>query len=85
MPKHGSDHESAAHGPNVWVVRHQGGFSIKEEGSTRYLIPPVTQRIAIEFARLIARASRSELIVQSVTGRIRARDSHGFDPSPPKG
>jgi len=35
------------------------------------------------FARLIARASCSELIVQGVGGRIRARDNHGFDPSPP--
>jgi len=85
MPKNGSTHATTTHGPNVWVVRHDGGFSIKEEGSARYLILPVTQRTAIDFARLIARASRSELIVQGVGGRIRARDSHCSDPSPPKG
>jgi len=27
----------------------------------------------------------SELIVQGESGRIRLRDSHGFDPFPPKG
>ena len=72
-------------GPNIWVVRHNGRFSIKEERGGRYLIPAVSQRIAITVARLIARVYGSELIVQGVTGRIRARDSHGSDPNPPKG
>jgi hypothetical protein len=72
-------------GPNIWVVRRRAGFSIKEEGSRRYLIPPLPQRLATIIARLIARVNRSELIVQGEDGRIRARDSHGADPHPPKG
>ena len=72
-------------GPNVWVVHRRGRFSIKEEGSCDYLLPPLPQKIAIVIARLIARANGSELIVQGTHGRIRTRDSHGSDPYPPKG
>lgn len=72
-------------GPNVWVVHRGGRFSIKEEGSREYLIPPVPQRLAVAIARQIARANRSELIVQGENGRIRVRDSHGADPFPPRG
>ncbi|HEX8726370.1 MAG TPA: DUF2188 domain-containing protein [Gemmatimonadaceae bacterium] len=73
------------HGPNVWVVRRGSRFSIKEEGVAAYLVPPIRQDLAIFIARLIARANRSELIVQGRGGRIRARDSHGSDPFPPRG
>ncbi len=72
-------------GPNVWVVRRGPRFSVKEEGDPRCLIPPVTQREAIRIARLIARANRSELLIQNRRGRIRMKDSHGSDPFPPRG
>jgi len=73
------------HGPNVWVVRYRNRFSIKEEGQPGYYVPPVPRRIAVSIARLIARANRSELIVQGQDGRITSKDSHGFDSFPPKG
>jgi hypothetical protein len=76
---------TAKRGPNVWVVCHRGRYSVKEERSPGRLTPAVPQRIAITIARLIARANRSELIIQGEGGRIRARDSHGADPYPPKG
>jgi hypothetical protein len=72
-------------GPNIWVVRHGDGFSIKQERRAGYLIPPGTQRLATRIARLIARANGSELIVQSRAGCIIRRDSHGADSFPPKG
>jgi hypothetical protein len=72
-------------GPNVWVVRRGKQFSIREEGSSECLVDPIRQRTAIAIARRIARANRSELIVQGRTGRIRFRDSHGADPFPPRG
>jgi len=82
----GSGRRSAAkQGPNVWVVRHGNRYSVKEEGVPVYLVPPVTQRLAIHIARWISRANRSELIVQNRRGRIRARDSHGSDHFPPRG
>lgn len=67
------------HGPNVWVICTGGKFSIKEEGQSSILITPTSQRVALRIARLIATANRSELIVQGRRGRIRARESHGFD------
>ena len=73
------------HGPNVWVIRYRGKYSVKEEGRAGYLVPPVPQRIAIVLARLIARINGSELIIQGEKGRIRARDSHGADTFPPRG
>jgi hypothetical protein len=72
-------------GPNVWVVRRGPHFSVIEEGTRTYLVPPVPQRLAVTIARLIARANRSELIVQGRCGRIRLRDSHGVDPFPKRG
>lgn len=73
------------HGPNVWVVRYRNRYSIKEEGHAGYYVPPVPRRIAVSIARLIARANRSELIVQGQDGRITSKDNHGFDSFPPKG
>ena len=72
-------------GPNVWVIHYRGRYSVKEEGSPGYLAPAMPQRLAIAIGRVIARANRSELIIQGEHGRIRARDSHGADPHPPKG
>ena len=40
---------------------------------------------AIEIARGIAINNHSELIVHGTNGRIRAKDSFGNDPFPPKG
>lgn len=73
------------HGPNVWVVRSKGRFTIKEEGSATPLMEPASQRIAIAVGRKLAKANRSELIIQGRDGRIRAKDSHGFDAFPPRG
>jgi hypothetical protein len=76
---------TSSKGPNVWVVRHAGRFSVKEAGLRKLLLPPVSQRVAIKVARALAKANGSELIVQGKHGRIRLRDSHGADPFPPRG
>jgi hypothetical protein len=73
------------HGPNVWVVRHGKRFSVRFEKHRLRLVPPVSQQLATAIARLLARANRSELIVQSRSGAIRTRDSHGFDSRRRKG
>ena len=72
-------------GPNIWVVRDQGGFTVRQEGRDCRLTPPIPQRDAVDIGRRIARANKSELLVQDRHGRIRFRDSHGCDPFPPKG
>lgn len=76
---------SKRRGPNVWVVVHNNGFSVKLEGHGFILIPPTIQSTAITVARELARANNSELIVQGRSTRIRFRDSHGNDPFPPRG
>ena len=72
-------------GRNIWVVRKGKKYSVKEEGARRTIITPVSQRDAIAIARRIAKANNSELVIQNASGRIRAKDSHGFDAYPPRG
>ncbi|MEP6619417.1 MAG: DUF2188 domain-containing protein [bacterium] len=85
MPHETPRSGTAPLGPNVWVVRHGRRYSIMLERCPRYLIPPSTQRLATSIARHLARANRSELVVQGSGGRIRIKDSHGADPHPPRG
>ena len=73
------------HGPNVWVVCKRGLFTVKEEGHRAPLIAPTSQEQAIIIARRRARWNKSELIIQGRNGKIRAKDSHGFDDFPPRG
>ncbi|MEO2491352.1 DUF2188 domain-containing protein [Collinsella aerofaciens] len=44
-----------------------------------------TQSEAIKLGRRICSNQESELIIHRRDGRIRARDSHGHDPFPPRG
>jgi hypothetical protein len=73
------------HGPDVWVVCRRGRFTIDVKGRGKNIILPRSQREAVKIARGIAQANNSELIVQGTNGRIRAKDSHGFDSFPPRG
>lgn len=70
---------------DVWVTGNSKvGFRVKTAGADRAASKHETQREAIEAARDMARARRSELIVQDEHGRIRQKDSFGNDPNPPK-
>ena len=73
------------HGPNVWVVRRGKRFAVRRERDPHCLTGEMTQRRAMDIARGEARRNRSELIVQGRNGRIRSKDSHGFDDFPPRG
>ena len=73
------------HGPNVWVVCKGDLFTVKEEGHRAPLIAPTSQDQAIIIGRRRARWNKSELIIQGRNGKIRAKDSHGFDDFPPRG
>ena len=68
-------------GPNVWVVRHGRGYIVKLERGGGSDGRGATQTAAIIYARSLARAYRSELVVQGRSGRIRIKDSHGSDSS----
>lgn len=70
---------------NQHVVPHVNGWAVKGAGNDRATSVHTTQREAIAAARDIARNQHSELLVHGENGRIRARDSYGNDPFPPKG
>lgn len=73
-------------GKNQHVTKHpQGGWQVKGEGNSRATIRTSTQKEAITAARSIAINNRSEVVIHGTDGRIRAKDSYGNDPYPPKG
>jgi hypothetical protein len=69
----------------VWVVRRGKGFIVRVPGSRFPRGLGATRRAATMYARSLARAYQCELVVQNRHGRIRIKDSHGHDPSPPRG
>lgn len=73
-------------GKNQHVTPHpDGGWQVKGEGNERATVRTETQKAAIDIAREIARNQNSELVIHRSNGQIRAKDSHGNDPYPPKG
>lgn len=70
---------------NQHVVPHSGGWAVRGEGNQRVTSVHDTQASAIDVARQIAINQHSELLVHGRNGQIRARDSYGNDPYPPKG
>jgi Uncharacterized protein conserved in bacteria (DUF2188) len=72
-------------GKNQHVVTAGDKWGVRGEGNERLTSVHDTQRQAIEAGREIARNQHSELLIHGEDGRIRARDSHGHDPYPPKG
>ena len=70
---------------NQHVVPHDEGWAIRGSGSRRATSIHRTQQPAIDAAREIARNQRTEVFIHGRDGRIRARDSHGSDPFPPRG
>lgn len=70
---------------NQHVTPHKEGWAVTGEGNSRAASVHSTQREAINTARQIARNNESELLIHGRNGQIRARDSYGNDPFPPKG
>ena len=72
--------------PNQHVTPHpDGGWQVKGAGNSRATVRTSTQAKAIEIARPISRNQGSELVIHRPNGQIRAKDSHGRDPFPPRG
>ncbi len=73
-------------GKNIHVTkRPDGNWQAIGEGNTRASFVGSTQESARQRAREIAIKIRSEVIIHGVDGKIRAKDSYGNDPCPPKG
>lgn len=73
-------------GKNQHVIRNSDGdWVVKGEGNTKATSVHGTQKEAQERARQIAINQKSEVLIHGVDGKIRAKDSYGNDPHPPKG
>lgn len=73
-------------GKNQHVTqRPTGDWQVKGSGNSRATKVTSTQKEAIAVARTIAINQRSEVVIHGTDGRIRAKDSYGNDPHPPKG
>ena len=73
-------------GKNQHVTkRPDGKWQVIGEGNSRAISLADTQEAARLRAREIAINQKSEVIIHGVDGRIRAKDSYGNDPFPPRG
>lgn len=71
---------------NVHVTRRSDGtWQVKTEGMSRAYRVTNTQAEAISIGRNVSHNQNSELYIHGVNGKIRARDSYGNDPFPPRG
>lgn len=71
-------------GKNQHVVKHPVGWAVRGAGNSRATRVTETQREAIDIAQDIARNQQSDTKVHGRDGRIRAGNSYGNDPHPPK-
>ena len=73
-------------GRSQHVTKHSaGGWQVKGAGNSRATVRTSTQKEAIAVARSIAINQKSEGVIHGTNGQIRAKDSYGNDPCPPKG
>lgn len=73
-------------GKNQHVTRHpSGGWQVKGAGNSKATTRTTTQKQAIQIARDIAIHQKSELVIHGENGKIRAKNSYGNDPFPPRG
>ena len=72
----------AKHNKHV-VPNSNGGWDVKSGGSK--ISHHQTQKSAINLAKSIAKSDRTEVVTHGRDGKIRAKDSYGNDPFPPKG
>ena len=71
-------------GKNQHVVKHQNGWAVIGDGNPKPTKVTPTQKEAIKRAEQIARNQNSDTKIHGRDGRIRAGNSYGNDPHPPK-
>ncbi len=72
-------------GKNVHVVKHDDGWATRREGSDRISRSFDTQAQAIDAGATTAKNDNVELLIHGRDNKIRARNSYGNDPHPPRG
>jgi len=70
---------------NYWTSKRTAGWAVKKEGASRAASVHSTQSEAWTEARRLARGSGGEAFLKGEDGKIRARNTYGKDPFPPKG
>lgn len=65
--------------------RTDGSWMVKKTGATRASSVHDTQADAWKEARRLARGAQSEAFLKGRDGTIRARNTYGQDPYPPRG
>ncbi|MBW2570691.1 MAG: DUF2188 domain-containing protein [Deltaproteobacteria bacterium] len=73
-----------AKGKNQHVVKHSQGWAVKGAGNSKATKVTRTQADAIDVAQNIARNQQSDTKIHGRDGKIRAGNSYGNDPCPPK-
>lgn len=71
-------------GKNQHVVKHPEGWAVKGAGNSKATKVTGTQKEAQTVAERIARNQGSDTKIHGRDGRIRAGNSYGNDPCPPK-
>lgn len=71
-------------GKNQHVVKHSDGWAVKGAGNQKATKVTSTQKEAIKIAENIARNQHSDTKIHGQDGKIRAGNSYGNDPFPPK-
>ncbi len=71
-------------GKNQHVVKHENGWAVKGAGNSAATKVTKTQAEAINIAEKIARNQQSDTKIHGRDGKIRAGNSYGNDPCPPK-
>ena len=71
-------------GKNQHVVKHPEGWAVKGAGNTKATKVTRTQQEAIDVAEQIAKNQQSDTKIHGRDGKIRAGNSYGNDPHPPK-
>lgn len=71
-------------GKNQHVVPHPDGWAVVGAGNSKATKVTKTQKEAIAVAEEIARNQQSDTKIHGTDGKIRAGNSYGNDPHPPK-
>jgi hypothetical protein len=72
-------------GTSFQTTKKAGGWVVKKEGSTSATSLHSTQSDAWAETRRLARGAGGEALLKGADGRVRARNTYGKDPFPPKG
>lgn len=69
---------------NQHVVKHENGWTVKGAGNTKATKITQTQKEVIKIAEQIAKNQKSDTKIHGEDGRIKAGNSYGNNPYPPR-